>query len=135
MEHLLEIACELKIDVSKLPIHSDSLICLHWLKKSSKDLGVYVWNRVKYIQESRIEILWTASETNVADLVTKEMRAANHVNSKYWIERTEYLKDPDKEWKEKKRLEFIKISQSQKELLQNPEVKKGDENPENSHKI
>ena len=110
VKHLLEIASELAIDVSKLTIHSDSLICLYWLKKSSKDLGVYVWNRVKYIQESEIEILWTASETNVADLVTKDVKPAAHVNSSYWANGPTYLKKPDCDWREERKLEYIRVS-------------------------
>lgn len=39
-KHLLEIASELAVNVSKRTIHSDSLICLYWLQKSSKDLVV-----------------------------------------------------------------------------------------------
>ena len=88
-------------------------------------MGVYVWNRVKYVQETQIEVLWTETETNVADLVTKYTKPSAHVNSKFWTEGPDYLKQPDKDWKEERQLEYIKARQaSQKDILENPEVKK-----------
>ena len=88
-------------------------------------MGVYVWNRVKYVQETQIEVLWTETETNVADLVTKFTKPSAHVNSKFWMEGPDYLKQPDKDWKEERQLEYIKARQaSQKDILDNPDVKK-----------
>ena len=56
-KNLIEMSETLCIPISNTTIHTDSLICLYWLKKSSKSLGVYVWNRVKYVQETQIEVL------------------------------------------------------------------------------
>ena len=85
---------------------------------------MYVWNRVKYIQESEIEILWTASETNVVDLVTKDVKPADHVNSSYWANGPTYLKMPDRDWREERKLEYIRLQQSQQDILLDPAVKK-----------
>lgn len=86
---------------------------------------MYVWNRVKYIQESEIEILWTASETNVADLVTKEVKLAVYINFSYWAEGQTYLKNPDCEWKEERKIGVHKAPTNSKDISQDPAVKKG----------
>ena len=88
-------------------------------------MGIYVWNRVKYVQETQIQILCTETETNIADLVTKYTKPSAHVNSKFWMEGPDYLTQPDKDWKEQRKIEYIKARQaSQKDILENPEVKK-----------
>ena len=40
-----------ELDIEKLFFHTDSTICLYWLKKSPGDLSTYVSNRVKEIQK------------------------------------------------------------------------------------
>merc|ERR1712074_135973 len=87
-----------------------------------------------YIQESEIEILWTASETNVADLVTKEVKPSAHVNSTFWANGPTYLKKSDCDWKEERKLEYIRLQQSQQDILQDPAVRKEMKVKKNTYK-
>ena len=62
---------ELGIPHNKCFIHMDSWICLFWITKPLEELKTYVSNKVKILQESKMNFIYTSSEENVADLLTK----------------------------------------------------------------
>ena len=56
---------------------------MYWVAKGSDDLSVYVWNRVKSIQETGITIYYTSSSTNPADLASKVKPLSSFINNKF----------------------------------------------------
>ena len=52
-----ELAKELGIPKEKCFVHIDSKVALWWISKPKEDLKVYVWNRVKVIQDADINLL------------------------------------------------------------------------------
>ena len=118
---------ELEIPEGNVFIHTDSIICMYWLIKPLDKLATYVFNRVKAIKDAGVDhnVFYTASEENVADLVTKVKPLRDYINNSFWDEGPTYLKD--EEWKEGRSIKEIhalqKPSESEEEEIEK-EVKK-----------
>lgn len=81
---------------------TDSQIVLHWLKKSSNLLKVYVANRVPNIQsiseEFEIKWNWIKGEDNPADLISRGTTILELAKKLKWWKGPEWLFDINKEW-------------------------------------
>lgn len=89
-------------DIPKIPkerifLHTDSLIVVFWVQHAPGNLRRYISNRVKIIQYSKLQVLYTNTENNPADLVTKR-HAASKINSQLWLEGPPYLKKDMVNW-------------------------------------
>ena len=90
-------------------------------------MATYAFNRVKAIKDAGVDqnVFYTASEENVADLVTKVKPLRDYINNSFWDEGPTYLED--KEWKEGRSIKEIhalqKPSEREEEEIEK-EVKK-----------
>ena len=71
VKQIKELAKELGIPKEKCFVHIDAKVALWWISKPKEDLKVYVWNRVKVIQDADINVLYTESKNNPSYLLTK----------------------------------------------------------------
>ena len=87
----ISIAKAIEIPTKNLYIHTDSLVCMHWICKEKDQLKTYVRNRIQKIQEAELKILYTPGKENPADLTTKPKPTHTYINNKFWINGPEYL--------------------------------------------
>ena len=67
--YLVEI---LKIPKENVILHTDSLVCFHWIQSNCEKLKVYVSNRVRKIQKYGFKIIYVSGELNPSDFLTKK---------------------------------------------------------------
>ena len=106
----IELATEFDLSIKNVFVHTDSTICLYWLKKSPGDLNTYVSNRVKEIQKAGIKIFYTSTSTNPADNVSKLKPVTQYLEDKLWEEGPDYMKKAD--WYVGRSIEEIKEEKS-----------------------
>ncbi|XP_055325735.1 uncharacterized protein LOC129579607 [Sitodiplosis mosellana] len=87
-------------DKAKQFMWSDSMVTLHWIKKSPLELKVYVSNRVKAIHEAIGEARWAhiGTSENPADLLSRGMKADELLASKLWKRGPNWLIESQAEW-------------------------------------
>lgn len=94
-------ACQFYV---KQYLWSDSMIALHWIKRSPCELKMYVANRVQAIKEDARHAIWAhvGTHDNPADLLSRGMPASEFVESKLWKQGPKWLAQPRKEWPKSK---------------------------------
>lgn len=97
MKQIVEIC---GFDKAKQFMWSDSMVTLHWIRKSPLELKVYVSNRVKMIHEFTKNAQWAYIPTseNPADLVSRGMKADDLLASKLWKRGPSWLLESQAEW-------------------------------------
>lgn len=67
---------------------SDSMIALHWIKRTPSELKMFVSNRVQTIRENTRHAIWShiATDENPADLVSRDMNAPKFIESNLWLQ-------------------------------------------------
>ena len=91
-------------------MHTDSYICLYWLKKPAGNLAIYISNRVKIIQDSQIKIFHCPTDVNPGDFVSKVKPTSSYLNNPIWEHGPKYMENGD--WKVGKSIEEIKAERS-----------------------
>lgn len=84
---LLRVLDDLKVDVDKVVLWSDSQIVLSWLKKPLANLEVFVRNRVAAIVEETKDFTWkyVRSKDNPADIVSRgQLPGPLKSNTEWW---------------------------------------------------
>ena len=89
-EYLMNI---LKIKKERVILHTDSLVCMHWIRNNPAKLKIYVSNRVQKIQNSNFMIIYVPSELNPADFVTKKTSVEKYLNNNFWQNGPSFLKE------------------------------------------
>ena len=87
----LEFSETLGISKENVFLHTDSYICLYWLKKHAGDLAIYISNRVKIIQDSQIEVFHCQTDTNPADYVSKVKPTSSYLDNPVWEYGPDYM--------------------------------------------
>ena len=93
-EYLMNI---LKIKKENVILHTDSLVCMHWIRNNPDKLKVYVSNRVLKIQNSRFRIIYVPGELNPSDFVTKKTSVEKYLNNSFWQNGPKFLKENTEE--------------------------------------
>ncbi|XP_055306742.1 uncharacterized protein LOC129571031 [Sitodiplosis mosellana] len=83
---------------------SDSMIVLHWIRKSPAKLEVSQANRVAEIQELTEGAAWAhfATKDNPADLCSRGVLPSKLINTKLWCHGPSWLRSPQPSWPESK---------------------------------
>ncbi|XP_071581094.1 uncharacterized protein [Temnothorax nylanderi] len=79
---------------------TDSMIVLHWLKKSPSILKPFEANRVKEIQEISKEFKWqhVKSEHNPADALLRGQLPREFLKNESWFNGPSWLKQSEANW-------------------------------------
>ncbi|XP_036147416.1 uncharacterized protein LOC118647173 [Monomorium pharaonis] len=78
---------------------SDSMIVLHWIRKSPSVLKVFEANRVKEIQElSQVEWRHVRSEHNPADALSRSQLPREFLKNDSWFDGPPWLRRPESTW-------------------------------------
>uniref|UniRef100_A0A914WWH6 Integrase catalytic domain-containing protein n=1 Tax=Plectus sambesii TaxID=2011161 RepID=A0A914WWH6_9BILA len=100
------VANQLKLQVEKKIIWSDSQCVLHWIQ-SSKYLSTFVTNRVKEIRaEDDIHFRYISTDENPADLSSRGVQAARFEDNSLWWHGPKWLKTSTSQWPEWNMPEF-----------------------------
>ncbi|XP_055309264.1 uncharacterized protein LOC129573093 [Sitodiplosis mosellana] len=83
---------------------SDSMIVLHWIRKSPAKLDVFQANRVAEIQELTEGAAWAhvATKDNPADLCSRGVSPSKLIDAKLWWHGPSWLRTPQPSWPESK---------------------------------
>ena len=83
----------LGITQERVYMYTDSLTTLSWIQLPSRDMGVFVGNRVENIIDIVDPIRWrhVPGLENPADLLTRELDAKDLVDNKFWGSGPEWL--------------------------------------------
>lgn len=89
-----------EFDKAKIFLWTDSLIALHWIRKSTHELKAFVANRVNNIQQDTQFFKWShvISADNPADLVSRGMEMNKFLGSELWLHGPKWLIDPQCNW-------------------------------------
>lgn len=77
----------MKIPFSKVTLHTDSQICLSWMKKSPLALNQFVANRVATVHELTQDYEWSyvRSQDNPADIISRGVLPAELLSMDQWF--------------------------------------------------
>ena len=110
IKKVVALAKELEIPKNNIFCHTDSLINMYWIKKNPGDLTVYVANRVRQIQDSRIPIFYVESNNNPSDNVSKIKSVKQYLNTDLWNYGPSYMSES--KWYVGRSIEEIKEEKS-----------------------
>lgn len=101
LTHQVVTSCEFYV---KQYLWSDSMIALHWIKRSPSDLKMYVGNRVQEIKENARHATWSHVGTldNPADILSRGANARDFIKYALWKQGPEWLKKPQSQWPKSK---------------------------------
>lgn len=92
------------IDANNCMLWVDSMITLHWIKKSPVKLDVFVGSRVGEIQELTKEMEWRHVDTkcNPGDIISRGISADKLIENNLWWHAPGWLVKPKHDWPESK---------------------------------
>ena len=106
----LEIANMLDIPKENVFLHTDSYICLYWIKKNAGELTVYVSNRAKVIQEAQVEVFYCEINHNPTENISKVKPISSYLKNPVCENGSEYMSRDD--WKVGRSIEEIEVERS-----------------------
>ena len=95
---------------------------MYWIKKNPGDLTVYVANRVRQIQDSKVPIFYVESNNNPSDNVSKIKSVKQYLNTDLWNYGPSYMSES--KWYVGQSIEEIKEENHQTRRYQKKSQKK-----------
>ena len=113
------VANALEMDINQTTFWTDSMDVVYWLNNQVRVFKPFVANRLAEIHRSTIPSQWrhVPGKNNLADLISRGVKASQLINNNFWWEGPEFLKSHKSSWPQT----FL-----QKKLLDRQEVRKSE---------
>lgn len=97
---IVEVKTAMEWSNVSIVLWTDSMVTLHWIRKTPRDLKTFVANRVASIQASTDIGMWrhVGTRDNPADLLSHGVLPAGLVNNKLWLHEPSWLRKLEEKW-------------------------------------